>query len=136
MSSNSNSNYQLPLRRNTHLTIPAGAPRNPSNFHGCSRLRCPDCRPCRYFQVEEDRDMHYFQQHILKAPRDLPPPYKKLEYEDAGNYNGPLGKGMHVLELEKFLSKDIEEIKEGKEFRKKETRAEDEGELNTANSKD
>ncbi|PVH89701.1 hypothetical protein DL98DRAFT_601082 [Cadophora sp. DSE1049] len=67
----------------------------------------------RLFTAETDRDIHYFQDHILGIGD------KKVRGEllmyDEGNYDGPLGKEKHVFHRSRFYAEPESYVSEGEE---------------------
>lgn len=85
-------------------------------------LYCPECLATHRFPNEEDRDLHYFQYHILTVSKEKLP--NRAIMVDSGNYDGPLGEKRHVLptrryvqEPESFLTE--EELRENEEVERK-----------------
>jgi hypothetical protein len=85
-------------------------------------LYCPECLFTHCFPNEEDRDLHYFQYHILNVSNEKLP--NRAIMIDEGNYDGPLGEKRHVFparryvqEPESFLAE--EEMRENEEVERR-----------------
>jgi hypothetical protein len=60
-------------------------------------LYCPDTR----FPNEEDRDLHYFQSHILNVSKENLP--NRAIMTENGIYDGPLGVRRHVFPARRYV---------------------------------
>ncbi|KAH6680378.1 hypothetical protein B0J14DRAFT_683635 [Halenospora varia] len=91
---------------------------NPERKHTIKQLSVPG-DPLIYskcgkkFEDDWYRDVHYLQEHSASRPFPNPPEVDGLK--DAGNHDGPLGKGKHILPTRRYCE-EPESYAEGREY--------------------